>query len=63
MKKVLAIALVLCLVMGAVFAAKGDIKVGAQLGYTGAFYNEKLSADSDNWMQVKASVGGFGFEA
>lgn len=33
MKKVLAIALVLCLVVGAAFAAKGDIKVGGQLGF------------------------------
>ena len=62
MKKVLAIALVLCLVMGAVFAAKGDIKVGAQLGYVGGFSRQKVSEGND-YMKVKASVGGFGFEA
>ena len=63
MKKVFAIALVLCLVMGAVFAAKGDIKVGAQLGYVNGFYGVKTYADSDNYMKITGSAGGFGFEA
>ena len=54
MKKVLAIALVLCLVMGAVFAAKGDIKVGAQLGYGVGFANVKTSEEVAPG--VKASI-------
>ncbi len=62
MKKVFAIALVLCLVMGAVFAAKGDIKVGGQLGYVGAYSNQKVAENSNNYIQTKANVGGFGFE-
>ena len=61
MKKVLTIALVMCLVLGAAFAAKGDIKVGGQLGYVGGFATEKLSQDSD-YLRAKISVGGFGFE-
>ncbi len=45
MKKVFAIALLLCLVLGAAFAAKGKAEVGAQLGYGNEFtqieYNTK----------------------
>ena len=61
MKKVLAIALVLCLVVGAVFASKGDMRVGGQLGYTKMFSNQKEGPDSKNYWQVKGSLGGFSF--
>ncbi len=62
MKKVLAIALVLCLVMGAVFAAKGDIKVGGQLGFVDSFARIKASYDENTYSITKHSVGGFGLE-
>ena len=60
MKKVLAIVLVLCLVLGAAFAAKqGDVKVGAQLGYGSdsikLTYSDNTYATTNN--------GGFYFAA
>ena len=50
MKKVFAIVLIVCLAMTAVFAAKGDFKIGAQAGVgTEAFGAKK---DSDNYLKV-----------
>ena len=60
MKKVLAIVLVLCLVLGAAFAAKSSgIKVGAQLGYGG--FSLKFSDKDDSNTYIKLSDGGFYF--
>ena len=59
MKKVLAIALVLCLVLGAAFAAKSTVKAGAQLGYGG--FSMKFTDKDDSKNYIKISDGGFYF--
>ena len=59
MKKVLAIALVLCLVLGAAFAAKSTVKAGAQLGYGG--FTMKFTDKDDSKNYIKISDGGFYF--
>ena len=59
MKKVLAIALVLCLVLGSAFAAKSAVKVGAQLGYGG--FSMKFTDKEDSKNYIKISDGGFYF--
>ena len=59
MKKALAIALVLCLVLGAAFAAKSALKVGAQLGYGGS--SLKFTDKDDSKCYIKISDGGFYF--
>ncbi len=65
MKKVLAIALVLCLVVGAVFADKGKLEVGVNAGYAEEFtqvdysknsYSEKIVALQPAF-NVTATVG------
>jgi opacity protein-like surface antigen len=45
-KKVLVFALVLVLAVTSIFAAKSDMKVGAQLGYGGRSFTESLNGDS-----------------
>ena len=57
MKKVFAIVLIVCLAMTAVFADKGDFKVGAQVGV--GTENLSITKDSDNY--VKVSNAGFYF--
>ena len=58
MKKVLAIVLVLCLVLGAAFAAKSSgIKVGAQLGYGG--FSLKFTDKDNSKNYLKIADGGF----
>lgn len=59
MKKVLAIALVLCLVLGAAFAAKSSLKAGAQLGYGG--FSMRFTDKDDSKNYIKISDGGFYF--
>ena len=60
MKKVLAIVLVLCLVLGAAFAAKSSgIKVGAQLGYGG--FSLKFTDKDNSKNYLKIADGGFYF--
>ena len=59
-KKVFAIILIVCLAFSVAFAAKkGDLKVGAQLGYGGE--NISVKYDSDNYLKVRN--GGFYFVA
>jgi opacity protein-like surface antigen len=55
-KKVLVIALVLVLAVSSVFAAKADMKVGAQLGYGG----RSLTATDNNLRATLASNGFYG---
>ena len=57
MKKVFAIVLIVCLAMTAVFADKGDFKLGAQVGV--GTENLSITKDSDNY--VKVSNAGFYF--
>ena len=57
MKKVFAIVLIVCLAMTAVFADKGDFKIGAQVGYGTA--NLSITQDSNN--SIKVNNGGFYF--
>ena len=45
MKRVFAIALVLCLVFGAVFADKGKLEVGARAGYAEEFFQLEYAKD------------------
>ncbi len=54
MKKVFAIVLIACIAFGVAFAAKTDLKVGAQLGYGAELL--KVSKDSS---YVKINNGGF----
>ena len=53
MKKVFAIVLIVCLAMTAVFADKGDFKVGAQVGF--GTLGLSVKKDSDNYLKVKNS--------
>ena len=55
-KKVLVIALVLVLAVGSVFAAKADMKVGAQLGYGG----RSLTTTVDSGRMTMANNGFYG---
>ncbi|MBR4121335.1 MAG: outer membrane beta-barrel protein [Spirochaetales bacterium] len=55
MKKVFAIVLIVCLAMTAVFADKGDFKVGAQVGYGSESLSIKKS--DDNYLAI--NNGGF----
>ena len=57
MKKVFAIVLIVCLAMTAVFADKGDFKVGAQVGYGSSSLSIKYN--DDNFVNV--GNGGFYF--
>ena len=57
MKKVFAIVLIVCLAMTAVFADKGDFKVGAQAGYGTLALS--IKKDSNNY--ITANNGGFYF--
>lgn len=57
MKKVFAIVLIVCLAMTAVFAAKGDFKLGAQFGYG----SESLSIKKSDDNYLKVNNGGFYF--
>ena len=57
MKKVFAIVLIVCLAMTAVFADKGDFKVGAQVGL--GTYALSVTKDSNNY--VKSNNSGFYF--
>ena len=57
MKKVFAIVLIVCLAMTAIFADKGDFKVGAQAGYGTS--NLSIKYNDDNFVNV--SNGGFYF--
>ena len=55
-KKVLFFALVLVIAVGSVFAAKADMKVGAQLGYGG----RSLSVTSEGMSYIKTNNGFYG---
>ena len=57
MKKAFAIVLIVCLAMTAVFAAKGDIKLGAQVGY--GVENLSVKKSDDNYLTI--NNGGFYF--
>lgn len=57
MKKVFAIVLIVCLAMTAVFADKGDVKVGAQLGFGSSSLSIKYNDDNN----VTVGNGGFYF--
>jgi len=57
MKKLLVIAMLLCLVLCSVFAAKGDIKVGAQVGYGFDWTSLKFSV-SDKYIKDLITEGG-----
>ena len=61
-KKVLVIALVLVLAVGSVFAAKSDMKVGAQLGYGGRTAIEKETDGEVNNLANNGFYGAFTFE-
>ena len=60
-KKVLVFALVLVLAVGSVFAAKSDMKVGAQLGYGGRSFIESLD-DYSATILGNGFYGAFTFE-
>ena len=60
-KKVLVIALVLVLAVGSVFAAKADMKVGAQLGYGGRSLTTTDNSDRST-MANNGFYGAFTFE-
>ena len=55
MKKVFAIVLIVCLAMTAVFADKGDFKLGAQFGY--GLESLSIKKSDDNFLKV--NNGGF----